>query len=135
MVLPYLAFGVLIARPGRPRALELTATDELVAIESMDVLRQNGFEIETEEGDTEHDGRRCRLKLVAQPVSKATVFDTKGAEAPSCWYRRVADGNSQTWKSYCISCRTDQVRWCGAAKRGRCSQCAPAGRASWSGRR
>ncbi|KAG6901142.1 hypothetical protein C0995_016557 [Termitomyces sp. Mi166 len=62
---------------GRPQSIELTASDELVALENMDVLRQNGFEVEKIEGDD--DLRQgARLQLVAQPVSKSTTFDMKG---------------------------------------------------------
>jgi DNA mismatch repair protein PMS2 len=56
--------------------MELTASDELLAMENMDVLRQNGFEVEVDgEGECGHG---CRLKLTAQPISKSTVFDMKG---------------------------------------------------------
>ena len=58
-----------------PRLLELTAADELLAIENMDVLRKNGFEIQV---DDLPESCGHRLRLVAQPVSKATVFDIKG---------------------------------------------------------
>ena len=77
-----------------PRALELTAADELLAIENVDVLRKNGFEVQIEgeknnsvlreveglegEEEGEHEMVGGRLKLVAQPVSKSTVFDMKG---------------------------------------------------------
>jgi len=70
----------------RPQALELTASDELVAIENLDVLKKNGFELEVREDpdiemlDDEPSGTQVhrRLKLVAQPVSKSTMFDMKG---------------------------------------------------------
>ncbi|KAJ6510996.1 MutL C terminal dimerization domain-containing protein [Mycena sanguinolenta] len=62
----------------RPQPLELTAGDELLALENIDVLRQNGFEVETaEEGGA---GLGPRLSLTAQPVSKDTVFDMKDLE-------------------------------------------------------
>jgi hypothetical protein len=61
--------------------LELTAADELLALENIDVLRQNGFEIINEVGDV--SGQSRQLKLVAQPVSKSTVFDMKGRFLPS----------------------------------------------------
>ncbi|KAI0067480.1 DNA mismatch repair protein MutL [Artomyces pyxidatus] len=61
----------------RPRVLELTAADELVAIDNIDILKQNGFEIEVEDGDSM--GER-RIKLTAQPVSKNTVFDVQDLE-------------------------------------------------------
>ncbi|GLB43816.1 putative DNA mismatch repair protein [Lyophyllum shimeji] len=49
----------------KPQAMELTASDELLALENMDVLRQNGFEVE--EADVDE-------------VSKSTVFDMKDLE-------------------------------------------------------
>ncbi|KAG6898189.1 hypothetical protein C0993_007041, partial [Termitomyces sp. T159_Od127] len=59
--------------------MELTASDELVALENMDVLHQNGFEVEeTVEDDGVTQGGR--LRLVAQPVSKSTTFDMKDLE-------------------------------------------------------
>ncbi|KAK7436203.1 ATP-binding mismatch repair protein [Stygiomarasmius scandens] len=72
----------------RPQALELTASDELVAIENLDVLKKNGFELEVPEDpdvemlDDETSGTQVhrRLKLVAQPVSKSTMFDMKDLE-------------------------------------------------------
>ncbi|PPR00764.1 hypothetical protein CVT24_000789 [Panaeolus cyanescens] len=62
----------------RPQPLELTAGDEMLAIEGLDVIRQNGFEIEVDEGAP--IGRGSRLKLVAQPTSKDTVFNMKDLE-------------------------------------------------------
>jgi DNA mismatch repair protein PMS2 len=71
----------------QPRALELSAADELVAREHVDVLRQNGFEVDVGENSVEDDmeeggdePRRRGLHLVAQPISKNTVFDTHGAQ-------------------------------------------------------
>jgi DNA mismatch repair protein PMS2 len=56
--------------------MELTASDELLAVENIDVLRLNGFEVEI---DGDSDGSQgSRLKLTAQPISKSTVFDMKG---------------------------------------------------------
>ncbi|KAI0920198.1 hypothetical protein AcV5_010002 [Taiwanofungus camphoratus] len=62
----------------RPQPLELTAADELLATENIDVLRQNGFEIDLD-GDVA-PGEGHRLRLVAQPTSKSTVFDMKDLE-------------------------------------------------------
>ncbi|KAJ7690397.1 hypothetical protein B0H17DRAFT_1011617 [Mycena rosella] len=56
----------------RSQPLELTAGDELLALENIEVLRQNGFEIDLQAG--------ARLSLTAQPVSKDTVFDMKDLE-------------------------------------------------------
>nr|WJN24952.1 mismatch repair protein [Pseudozyma flocculosa] len=59
-----------------PRPLELSASDELVAIEHQRTLLSNGFEIAVSE--TGLPG--TRIKLVAQPISKATVFGVKDLE-------------------------------------------------------
>ncbi|KAF8500788.1 MutL C terminal dimerization domain-containing protein, partial [Russula emetica] len=56
-----------------PRVLELTATEELVALENMTVLPQNGFKVGLEVDQPA--GRR--LRLLAQPVSKNTEFDVQ----------------------------------------------------------
>ena len=59
--------------------LELTAADEIVALENVDILRQNGFEL-----DVSEDGPPGqRMQLTAQPISKSTVFDMKGEPPPS----------------------------------------------------
>ncbi len=62
-----------------PQILELTAADELVAVENVDILRQNGFELDISEERA--PGRR--MQLTAQPISKSTVFDMKGESKPS----------------------------------------------------
>ncbi|KAF6747529.1 hypothetical protein DFP72DRAFT_604810 [Ephemerocybe angulata] len=64
----------------RPRVLELTAADELVASENVQVLKDNGFEVNvlSESPGEGHGG--SRLQLTAQPVSKNTVFDLKDLE-------------------------------------------------------
>lgn len=64
----------------RPRPLELTASDEMVATENIDILRKNGFEIEIKEEEV-HAGSP-RLTLTAQPISKSTIFDMKGHSLP-----------------------------------------------------
>ncbi|KAL1675668.1 hypothetical protein EV122DRAFT_280888 [Schizophyllum commune] len=62
----------------RPRPLELTAADEMIARDHLDVLRQNGFEVE--DGGARDDSDGARLRLVAQPVSKSTTFDMRDLE-------------------------------------------------------
>lgn len=62
----------------RPQPLELTAADELLAIENLGVLQQNGFEVNVD--DQTGSGLGHRLQLVAQPVSKSTNFDMKDLE-------------------------------------------------------
>ncbi|KAI6140116.1 hypothetical protein BKA82DRAFT_1005195 [Pisolithus tinctorius] len=79
----------------RPRPLNLTAADELVALENMDVLKRNGFEVGPVEVSTgvdhqagaadieyeeEESSPNARLHLMAQPISKDTVFDMKDLE-------------------------------------------------------
>ncbi|KAG2144411.1 uncharacterized protein EDB93DRAFT_538927 [Suillus bovinus] len=61
----------------RPEPLELTAADEILAAENIDVLKRNGFEVARQGGDDDDEGR---LHLIAQPVSKDTVFDMKDLE-------------------------------------------------------
>ncbi|KAI1784264.1 DNA mismatch repair protein MutL [Ganoderma leucocontextum] len=59
-----------------PEVLELTAADELVVLENMDVLRQNGFELDVAEDRPA--GQRARM--TAHPVSGTTKFDAKDLE-------------------------------------------------------
>ena len=54
--------------------MELSAADEIIAMDNLEVLRANGFELEVAEDLPV--GKR--LKLVAQPQSKGTVFDIAG---------------------------------------------------------
>ena len=48
----------------------------MLAADNIELLKQNGFEVEI--ADDVGSGQRNRLNLVAQPVSKSTVFDMKG---------------------------------------------------------
>lgn len=56
----------------------MTAADEILAVENMDILKRNGFEVVRQGDDGEEEGR---LHLVAQPMSKGTVFDMKGVDS------------------------------------------------------
>lgn len=59
-----------------PRALGLPSHDEITALEHVDMLRLNGFELAVDEdAPVGH-----RVKLVAQPVSKDTVFGVADLE-------------------------------------------------------
>ncbi|KAI3625189.1 hypothetical protein CBS9595_000550 [Malassezia furfur] len=60
----------------RPQVLELAPSDELVAAEHADWLKQNGFEIDVDEAQA--PGRRVRLW--SKPMSKDTVFDVHDLE-------------------------------------------------------
>ncbi|KIR97935.1 DNA mismatch repair protein PMS2 [Cryptococcus deuterogattii 2001/935-1] len=62
----------------KPRALHLTAGDEIVAMENIDILNANGFDVHVDE--TKPAGRGERISLLAIPVSKETVFDLKDLE-------------------------------------------------------
>ncbi|BGP25673.1 ATP-binding mismatch repair protein [Rhodotorula toruloides] len=54
-----------------PRSLGLPSADEITAMEHLELLRLNGYEIAVDEDAQIGE----RVKLVAQPVSKETVFD------------------------------------------------------------
>ncbi|WWD17838.1 hypothetical protein CI109_102282 [Kwoniella shandongensis] len=62
----------------RPRPLQLTAGDEIVAMENLDILHSNGFDVKVDEDQP--PGRGERIKLMAMPVSKDTTFDFKDLE-------------------------------------------------------
>ncbi|BGP33218.1 ATP-binding mismatch repair protein [Rhodotorula toruloides] len=54
-----------------PRSLGLPSADEITTMEHIDLLRLNGYEVAIDEDAQIGE----RVKLVAQPVSKETVFD------------------------------------------------------------
>ncbi|KAI5478147.1 hypothetical protein MNV49_005411 [Pseudohyphozyma bogoriensis] len=60
----------------QPRTLNLPSHEEIVAMENVDMLRLNGFEVLVDE-DAEVGQR---VKLLAQPVSKDTVFGVSDFE-------------------------------------------------------
>ncbi|KLT42955.1 DNA mismatch repair protein MutL [Cutaneotrichosporon oleaginosum] len=62
----------------KPRAMQLTAADELVAMENLDVLKANGFEVTVDEDAPPGCGQRVSLR--AMPVSKETTFDFRDLE-------------------------------------------------------
>lgn len=49
-----------------------------MAIDNMDVLNRNGFDIIVDDSE-DRDPSKARLSLVGQPVSKSVIFDMKGA--------------------------------------------------------
>ncbi|GAA5974445.1 hypothetical protein JCM11641_003218 [Rhodosporidiobolus odoratus] len=53
-----------------PRTLSLPSHDEITAMENLDLLRLNGFEVLVDEDADVGE----RVKLLAQPVSKETIF-------------------------------------------------------------
>ncbi|WOO78738.1 Mismatch repair endonuclease PMS2 [Vanrija pseudolonga] len=62
----------------RPRPMQLTSADEIVAMENLDVLEANGFKVGVDEDAA--PGRGERITLQAMPVSKETTFDFKDLE-------------------------------------------------------
>ncbi|WVQ62142.1 uncharacterized protein L199_000280 [Kwoniella botswanensis] len=62
----------------KPRPLQLTASDEIVAMENLDILSKNGFDVKVDEDAL--PGKGERINLVAMPVSKETTFDIKDLE-------------------------------------------------------
>lgn len=61
-------------RDNSPRTLNLPSADEIVAMDNLDVLRLNGYDVLIDEDADVGE----RVKLIAQPVSKDTVFDVGG---------------------------------------------------------
>lgn len=114
-----------------PRPLELTAGDEIVAMENIDILHSNGFEVNVDEDKA--PGRGERISLTAMPVSKETTFDFKGQlfrDASSC--RQKAD-TSQISSNCCTSypmVRGPRDKWSDVRRLALCSPCEHVGRAS-----
>lgn len=84
-----------------PRLLELSASDELVAIEHQDTLLANGFEISVSE--TGLPG--TRVKLVTQPISKSTVFGVKDLEELLFLLRDTSAGSEAARRIRCSKAR------------------------------
>nr|WJN24951.1 mismatch repair protein [Moesziomyces parantarcticus] len=85
-----------------PRALELSASDELVAIEHQSTLLANGFEIAVSESGLPG----TRVKLVAQPISKTTVFGVKDLEELLYLLRDMSAGTEATRAVRCSKARS-----------------------------
>jgi DNA mismatch repair ATPase MutL len=60
----------------RPQRLELTASDEIALTDNLDIIRKNGFDVESREPGEGRD--QGGLVLTAKPLSKGTVFDVTG---------------------------------------------------------
>lgn len=58
----------------RPRAVELTASEEMVAMDNIDILKANGFDIQVDDNAPPTQ----KIKIISQPVSKNTMFNMKG---------------------------------------------------------
>lgn len=85
----------------QPRALELSATDELVAAQHLDALATNGFEVQIDEDAPA--GSRC--SLVSQPVSKDIVFGTRDLEELLYQLRDVTPGSAKAMGVRCSKAR------------------------------
>ncbi|KAG2223193.1 hypothetical protein INT45_011539 [Circinella minor] len=57
----------------KPQNPELTAAEEIVAMENVEILRANGFELEI---DPEKQPSQ-RIRVISQPISKNVIFDKK----------------------------------------------------------
>jgi DNA mismatch repair ATPase MutL len=58
----------------QPRSIGLTASEEMVAMDNVEILKANGFDIEVDENAPPTQ----KIKIVSQPISKNTMFSTKG---------------------------------------------------------
>nr|WJN24957.1 mismatch repair protein [Tranzscheliella williamsii] len=85
-----------------PRPLELSASDELVAIEHQETLLSNGFEIMVSESGLPG----TRVKLVAQPISKTTVFGVKDLEELLFLLRDTTPGSEAARAMRCSKARS-----------------------------
>ncbi|RKP35432.1 MutL C terminal dimerization domain-containing protein, partial [Dimargaris cristalligena] len=71
------ATSVITSQPLiRPKCLDLSVSEELVAMEYPKVLKKNGFEVTVD--DSQPPGRR--LKLTRQPFVDHTLFDVNDLE-------------------------------------------------------
>ncbi|KAI7865719.1 hypothetical protein BDF14DRAFT_1883304 [Spinellus fusiger] len=63
----------------RPQTLSLSASDELVVMDNLDVFKANGFELEVHPDNPSTE----RIHVVSQPANKSILFDQSDL-APSC---------------------------------------------------
>ncbi|PWN21887.1 DNA mismatch repair protein MutL [Microstroma glucosiphilum] len=85
----------------QPRLLELSASDELVAVQHVEAIRLNGFDIDIEEEGV----AGSRIKLLALPVSKGTTFGVRDLEELLFLLRDVAPGSSKASGVRCSKVR------------------------------
>lgn len=85
-----------------PRGLELSASDELVAIEHQATLSKNGFEISI----LESGPPGTRIKLLSQPISKTTVFGVKDLEELLYMLRDVSPDSEAARAVRCSKARS-----------------------------
>lgn len=74
-----------------------------MALENLEILRSNGFEVDVDEAKP--PGRGERISLVAMPVSKETTFDFKGQFPSSLCSNRALNcgrGRSGTAPEYAL---------------------------------
>ncbi|WRT64199.1 uncharacterized protein IL334_001128 [Kwoniella shivajii] len=83
----------------KPRALQLTAGDEIVAIENLDILSKNGFDVKVDEDKP--PGRGEKISLISMPVSKETTFDFKDLEQ---LLHMLSEGSSSRNQGQMVRC-------------------------------
>ncbi|RMY72707.1 hypothetical protein D0863_04338 [Hortaea werneckii] len=100
----------------RPKALELTAIEEEIILNSPDALKANGFEIETmldEDSSTGTDpGNRCRLLTL--PISGEKTFDVSDLEELLHLLSEAPPGSSEIPRPKKVQ-RILAMRACGTA--------------------
>lgn len=57
-----------------PQELELTASEEHIVMDNLEIFKANGFGVEV----LPDNEPTKRIRVVSHPVSKNTVFDKKG---------------------------------------------------------
>lgn len=85
----------------QPRLLELSATDELVASQHLDAIAANGFELAIDEEGV----AGSRVHLIAQPVSKDTVFGVRDLEELLFHLRNMTPGSASALSVRCSKAR------------------------------
>ncbi|PWN28737.1 DNA mismatch repair protein MutL [Jaminaea rosea] len=93
-----------------PRALELSATDELVATQHLDALSANGFEVSIDESLP----AGSRVHLISQPVSKNVTFGARDLEELLYQLRDVTPGSV---KAMSVRCSKARAMWASRACR------------------
>lgn len=102
----------------QPRPIELTASEEMVAMENIDILRANGFDIEVNELAPPTQ----KIKIISQPISKNTMFNIKGKIELRVIVERAFLSNIklQILKNLYFYCPINLAKWFVAAKQEPC---------------
>ena len=102
----------------QPRPIELTASEEMIAMENIDILRANGFDIEVNELAPPTQ----KIKIISQPISKNTMFNIKGKIELRVIVERAFLSNIklQILKNLYFYCPINLAKWFVAAKQEPC---------------